>query len=301
VPGPTFLVAGAARSATTAVVEVLRAQANVFITQPKEPHYFAFAGHKVDFRGPGDNETMNRVSVTDTRRYLSLYDNSTNQHVARGEGSVSTLYYYSHSIGEIRKMNPQMKIVLLLREPIARAYSSFQYLRARGYEPIVDFAEALRQEPQRKAANWHHLWHYTSMSHYGPQVSALMAAFGHEQVRVWLYEDLVADPSIVLSSIVEFVGGSGGASLSRIQKVNVSGEVRLPRLHAMQLWLARQPTLRALVKRVVPFGTRERIRTAGLRATSIPEVCRAELSAAFKDDVMELRSLLGRSLAEWAD
>ena len=43
-PTPTFLVVGTARAGTTAVVEGLRTHPQVFVTQPKEPHYFAFHG-----------------------------------------------------------------------------------------------------------------------------------------------------------------------------------------------------------------------------------------------------------------
>ena len=40
-PRPTFLVVGAARSGTTGLVEGLRSHPRVFVTDPKEPHYFA--------------------------------------------------------------------------------------------------------------------------------------------------------------------------------------------------------------------------------------------------------------------
>ena len=75
-PTPTFLVVGTARAGTTAVVEGLRTHPDVFITHPKEPHYFAFHGTVPDFQGPGDDESINRIAITDRDRYLALYNNT---------------------------------------------------------------------------------------------------------------------------------------------------------------------------------------------------------------------------------
>ena len=70
---PNFLVIGAGRSGTTALVEGLRSHPKVFVTEPKEPHYFALHGRQPDFAGPGDAHTINRVAVTDRQAYLDLY------------------------------------------------------------------------------------------------------------------------------------------------------------------------------------------------------------------------------------
>src|SRR5918996_796747 len=142
---PNFLVVGAARSGTTGLVEGLRSHPRVFVTDPKEPHYFALHDQTANFAGPGD-------------------------------GSVSTLYYHERALPEVVAMNPDMRLVALLREPIARAYSSHQYMRARGFEPYEDFLQAVDEEPRRKADDYHHLWHYTSMSFYADAVAALQKA-----------------------------------------------------------------------------------------------------------------------------
>ncbi len=75
-------------------------------------------------------------------------------------------------------MNPDMRLVVMLREPVARAHSSFQYMRARGFEPLEDFLEAVAPSTQRKRDNWHHLWHYTRMSLYADAIEAMIDAVG---------------------------------------------------------------------------------------------------------------------------
>jgi hypothetical protein len=297
---PTFAVVGAARSGTTAVIEALRGRPDVFVTNPKEPHFYAFAGTDVAFRGPGDGDTINRVAVTDRQRFLGLFDAASDQHVARGDGSVSTLYYYEHSIEAVRSTNPQMRIVVILRDPVERAYSSFQYLRSRGYEPLSDFSDALAAEQSRRKEGWHHLWHYAAMSQYAAQVEAFLDAFGRDQVGVWLYEDFASDPGAVLGSIFQFVGSTAPLDVADVHRVNVSGVPHSPMLHRAQLAAARQPLLRATVKRLVPFAVRERIRTAQLKPTSVPPDARAMLAERLGSDVADLASMLRQPLDAWA-
>ena len=106
----------------------------MFVTQPKEPHYFALHGTTPAFTAPGDDATINRVAVTDRHAYLALFPPE-HDFIAYGDGSVSTLYYHERAIPEILATCPDVRVVVMLREPVARAYSAFQYLAARGFEP----------------------------------------------------------------------------------------------------------------------------------------------------------------------
>ena len=99
----------------------------MFVTTPKEPDYFAYPGQRLSFRGPGDDLAVNHPSVTDRADYLALYPHNPGPE-ALGEGSVSTLYHYERSIPEIRQVAPDARIVVLLREPVERAHSAFDYL-----------------------------------------------------------------------------------------------------------------------------------------------------------------------------
>ena len=100
---PNLLIIGATRSATTALARALAAHPEVFMTEPKEPHFFAFSEKTIVFRGPGDDLMVNRVAITQPDDYLALYRTARNE-VLRGDGSVSTLYYTSHSIESIRRV-----------------------------------------------------------------------------------------------------------------------------------------------------------------------------------------------------
>lgn len=297
-PLPTFVIAGAGRAGTTVVAEGLRAHPDVFVTQPKEPHYLALGGRPAAFTGPGDDTTVNRYAVTDLDAYLALFPDD-GDYLALGEGSVSTLYYPDHSIPAIRALNPDMRIAVMLRDPVDRAYSSFQYLSVRGFEPLTDFMAAVADEPRRIAEGWHHLWHYTRMSRYADDLGRFLDAFA-DQVGVWFYDDLEASAVDTIADIQRFIGVDPAKAPPRteVQRVNASGKPRVPALQAVMQWGGRHARLRAAVKRVVPFEVRERIRSANLRQNPTATAVRAALRPQFDDDLRRVEELLGRPVPE---
>lgn len=296
---PNFLVAGAARCGTTGLVEGLRAHPQVFVTQPKEPHYFALHARGADFQGPGDAGTINRVAVTDRADYLALYPQE-HRYTALGDGSVSTLYYFEDSLPEIVRLNPQMRLVILLRDPVERAYSSHQYMRARGFEPHEDFLTAVMDEPGRRTENWHHIWHYTQMSMYADSIAAVQASLPPEQIGIWFYEDLNRDYDKTMQQVLQFLGVPPvDGEPETIPRVNISGQPRFARLHSALWWATRQDLLRRAVKRSTSYRFRERIRRSTLQRGGVPEEAREILAPRFTEDLRRLRALLPGDAPTW--
>ncbi len=295
---PNFVVAGAARSGTTALTEALRSHPDVFVTTPKEPHYLALAGRNLDFAGPGDEVMVNREAITSTDVYLDLYP-QVHQYLALGEGSVSTLYYYDRSIPRLLSMSPDVRVVLLLRDPVARAHSSFQFLRAQGYEPLDDFLAAVEDEPRRVREDWHHLWHYVRMSYYADSVEFVTKALGRDQVGIWFYDELVSDPAGTLDEVLRFLG-TDPAKLppGALWETNVSGTPKSRHLQSLYWWARRQELLRRTV-RLAPFKLRQRLRNANLQPTPLPPEARRELGELFADDLSRLPEIIGRPLPHW--
>lgn len=290
---PNFLVVGAARSGTTGLVEGLRTHPTVFITEPKEPHFFALHGRTVNFQGPGDATTINRVAVTDTDSYLALYPQDGHFSLL-GDGSVSSLYYHEVAIPAIRAMNPQMRIVIMLREPVDRAYSSYQYMRARGFEPEESFLDAVAAEEDRRNADWHHLWHYLAMGRYASSVSAFRSAFGREQVGVWYYDDLQSDYEKTVTEVLRFLAAPEAPGEAKgVPRVNISGTPRSKALHQV-IWAAtRNDVVRRSVKQLTSFRMREFVRRAILRSVGVDAATRAQLEPEFSDDLRALAEVVG--------
>jgi hypothetical protein len=290
---PDFMVAGTARSGTTALIDALRAHPGVFTTIPKEPHYLGLGGSSTRFTGPGDAATINRAIVRDEADYLRLFDGAAPDQI-RGEGSSSTLYMHEVAIPRIRRLNPEAKIVIMLREPVARAYSAYQYLSARGFE-TEQFDTALAAEDERVASGWHHLWHYRRMGQYTESVEAYFDAFGREQVGVWFYDELSDDATGVVRQVLSHLGVEADHWQAEAPRtLNVSGEARSRVAQRGIQVLTRRPRVKAAIKSVVPFHAREWVRRANLRPNGVPDGSGTELRKASAQEGRRLEILLER-------
>ncbi len=298
---PNFLVVGAARSGTTGLVEGLRSHPRVFVTDPKEPHFFALHETGAHFTAPGDQHTINRVAVTERQAYLDLYP-QVHDYLALGDASVSTLYYAETAVPAVLEMNPEMKLVVMLREPVARAFSSHQYMRARGLEPVEDFLDAVALEEERKRAGWHHIWHYTAMSHYSDSLRVLYSAFPREQVGVWFYDDLSSDYEATVSQILRFLEVPHiEGEASGIPRVNVSGQPKYAALHKAISVATANDRLRSFVKSRTSYRLRERVRRAALRSDPLPAEAQHKLGPQFQTDLVKLRELIDGPVPRWLE
>ena len=189
---PNFFLIGAGRSGTTFLADLLGQHPDVFLTDPKEPHFLALADTMPDFKGPGDDVTVNRLSVTRPMDYRALYE--TARETARGDASVSTLYYAERSLANLEKYFPSARVVAVFREPVERAYSAYSYLRVRGFEKAPSFQEAVAQELRGERRRWQHLWQYIDMGRYGSQLRPFIETLGPDRVHVTFYDWLSRDP-----------------------------------------------------------------------------------------------------------
>ena len=201
---PNFFVLGAAKSGTTALYDYLRQHPDIYMSPRKETNFFALMGRRPDYRGPGDAETINALSISMKADYLAQFADVTAE---RAVGEASPLYLYDPAVpARIRHCLPHAKLVVILRQPADRAFSAFLHTRRDGREPVDDFERALALEDARVAAGWEHLWHYWRMGLYGAQVRRYRQLFPADQLHVVLYDEFCANPEGVLASIFRFLG-----------------------------------------------------------------------------------------------
>jgi hypothetical protein len=296
--GPNFLIIGAARSGTTALYEYLDEHPQVYMTTPKEPHFLAFEGVGAAFVGPGDDVNLNRYVPRDLDAYLAMYRKGRGA-IARGEGSVSYLYY-PRAPERIKHHFPDAKIVCLLRNPADRAYSAYMYMRSRILEQIEDFREALDAEEGRIRANWHHLWHYRRMGFYGEQLERYYELFPREQIRVYIFEDFRANQAALLKDCSEFLGIDPEFSMSREPSPNVSG---VPADGAWSRLVLGDSRIKDALRPYVPAGLKRgvwrKIARANIKPQKVDPKIRAELLDGYRADILKLQDTLGRDLGVW--
>src|SRR5687767_12353755 len=134
-----MFIIGAPKSGTTSLFEYLKAHPQVFMSQVKEPNYFA-----PDLADEGDNMLRHPV---DEARYLDLFAGA-GAALRRGEGSVR--YIYSRAAPQlIHAVAPDPRIVVMLRNPVDMAHSLYRHMVAAGVEDLPTFEQALDAEDDR--------------------------------------------------------------------------------------------------------------------------------------------------------
>lgn len=300
-PGPSFLVIGAGRSGTTLLCHQLSRHPEIRITDPKEPHFLAFPGQALDFRGPGDDVTINRRAVTDPGRWRALFDERGEAGGRRvwGEGSVSTLYYAERSVATIQHHCPDVRLIAVLRDPVERAWSAHQYLAGRGYE-TEPFDRALDEEDGRRSSGWHHLWHYVAMGRYAQQLQPFVDTFGPDRVLVLDYAQLANEPRSAIGTCHAFLGVAAMRIEDQLPLINASTVPRSQVVAAGMRRLTANDRARNVVRGLLPLSVRERLRRiTSSPPASLPEACRARLDETFHEERRQLRELLGADAPGW--
>jgi hypothetical protein len=120
---PNFLIIGAAKSGTTSLHHYLKQHPQVYMSQIKEPSFFAFEGTKPAIPGPWKRWAAHNF-ITDIQAYRSLFQGVSDE-VAIGEAS--TIYLVHPTAPQrIRHYVPDAKLIAILRDPAERAYSNYR-------------------------------------------------------------------------------------------------------------------------------------------------------------------------------
>ena len=206
---PQLLIAGGQRCGTTSMYKALVQQPTIF--RPvwrKGVHYFDVAfEHDLDWY----------------RAHFPLQaqlDWSSRRNKTRALCFESSPYYLFHPLaGErIAASLPEVKLLVLVRDPVERAYSAHAHELARGFEHL-SFEEALDAEPARLAGEVERLRTdpaYESVAHrhqayrqrgeYAPQLTRLAGLLGRERLKVVDSHRFFETPQEVYTEILDWLG-----------------------------------------------------------------------------------------------
>jgi hypothetical protein len=299
---PNFLVLGTARSGTTSLYNYLSQHPAIYMSPIKEPNFFAFTGESTAGRGAGFQKMFDGA-VTDPAEYRALFEDVTTE-TRYGEASTKYLYL-PRTVGTIRRYVPDAKMVVVLRDPVDRAYSHFLLTLKDGKEPLADFGKALEAEPQRIREDWDTSHHYANRGYYARQLRRFFDVFPREQFRIYLYDDLKRDPASLMRDLFRFLEVDENFPVDTRTAHHSSRMVRTPKSEFWATAMVKPSRTRTFLKRMLPAPLREPVsRRLHQRATFqpplLPEV-RARLIAGYREDILQLQELLGRDLSAWLE
>jgi hypothetical protein len=188
-----FVIGGTQKGGTSALDAFLRQHPQICMpADMKEVHFF-------------DREEMFRGSKPDYDKYHAHFRPG-KQHAIIGEASPIYMYWNSAPY-RIWSYNPDMKWIVILRNPVERAYSAWNMERKRGLEQL-SFADAIAQEAVRcryALPLQHRVYSYLDRGFYAGQLRRLLNIFGSDKCLVLLNEDLQTDQTATLKRIFRFL------------------------------------------------------------------------------------------------
>ena len=297
---PNFLIIGSQKAGTTAIYRSLKQHPEIFMSEKKEPGFFAFEGERLEFRSPtGKPVHMNIYGVTDLEAYRQLFSKVTDQ---KAIGEASVVYLISEKAPQrIRHYIPDAKLIAILRHPVELAHACFIMHRRDGLEPLSDFAAAL-EDQERRIRNNYFGGIYLQEGFYHRHLRRYFDLFNEDQIRIYLYDDFKADALAVLSDMFRFLGVDDGYVPDMSIRENVSG---LPRNRLLYgLLTERRNPIVPYLKPYLPQAVRRFL--IGLKhrnlekPTLAPELSK-QLIEVFREDIGKLQTLIDRDLSKWLE
>jgi hypothetical protein len=187
-----FIVGGVQKAGTTALHDFLAQHPHVALLRDQALHFF---DKEENFKGEPD--------------YRILHGNFDAGWRRRVAGEVTADYlYYPHALERIARYDPQMKLIVSLRNPTERAFSQWNMRRDKGQEPL-EFLDAMKRDQEIGIWKGPRGNAYLARSLYSPQLERVFELFPREQVLILKYEEFGRDPSPTLNRMFDFIGVRG--------------------------------------------------------------------------------------------
>ena len=291
---PNLFIVGAAKSGTTSLHNYLNQHPDVFMCTPKEPHFLINNEIGKD-RIP--------IGICSENEYLDLFLEGRGKKY-RGESSVMYLMFPEIVIPKInQQFGEECKIIIMLRDPIERAYSGFQHVRRYNIkEDCSDFKSAwnISEERYFSKSDMTPSSRYKELGLYYKQVKSYLDEV--KNVHIIIYEDYKNNFKNEMIKVFDFLG---------INKINIDSDKR----HMVGGWqwedekmkriMMTENPIRSVLKFLIPFkGIRKNIRTRiQNRNTSevaiISDKDKVVLKEFYKEDIKKLSELINRDLNYW--
>lgn len=288
--GLRFLGIGAEKAGTTWIADCLREHPEVCLPETKEifffndvdPHFLAIRNYRYE-------------------RGLSWYKRQFNGCKDKIAGEISPTYLYSKTAAiRIKKDFPDIKLIVVLRNPVKRAFSQYIHDKRLGVIKDISFGEAVRMYTN-----------YVEKGLYYKHIKTYLALFNKTRILILFAEDLKKEPKISLNKIYEFLNLKDAkfAPKRLYKKSNVAGKAKFPVINYFMMqtdYFLRTNKLGSVLKILDSFGIREfakKIRDINSeKLKKYPKIEKGTekyLKEAFIEDIEKLEKLLNKRLSEW--
>jgi len=189
---PDFLIIGAQKGGTSSLFYYLKFHPEIIRPIKKEIHFYNIHYQK------------------GLKWYQAHFPLKSESHIT-GEASPDYIFH-PLSAQRIKALNPEMKIIVLLRNPIQRAYSAFQMNKRMGIDPRDNFEEAVQYELENDKGVEQiydydkHNFFYLARGKYAKQLAVWKEHFSDNQFHIIQSDVFFKDSKEELQKVYKFLG-----------------------------------------------------------------------------------------------
>jgi len=297
---------GAMKSGTTTLATLLARHPNIYMSRPKEPMFFSrddIWSHTHFFaQRPTEWQSFDweRDHVRLTEEYLQLFENAQEGQLC---GEASTQYLAARRTAErIVRLNPEAKIIIMIRNPVDRAYSEYWHA-VRTHRAIYSFEKQMQWEPASVL--------YRGM--YKDQIANYFDVFPRKQVYVCVFEKFIKAMQEEVNNLCHYIGAQESIDISKNYDTR-KNEAKTPssvRLHLLLNSITRmigsdiiydtigRSSKNGVLQRIINMIARKNLR--GSQYPPMRDDTRRHLEILYRRENDGLSDLIGTDLAEhWA-
>lgn len=237
---PDVFILGFTKCATTSLYNQLMQHPDVAKTKRKEPHYHFAKVMGTQFSGVADNDTVSQMFITDEKHYENLYT----PNKVSIDGSAMSIEHPEVLKG-IHAQYPDAKHIIMLRNPIERAFSAYAHL-VRDARESMSFREAIEQELQGERDTCLPIWRNVQSSRFVEATQFARTLLG-DNLMVINYHDYARENQRVMDEVASFIGLS---NMTWTQ--NFSNRSGVPHSKTLQKVLMRESMAKTLFVNLFP-------------------------------------------------
>jgi hypothetical protein len=309
---PNFFIVGAAKSGTTTLYHYLSQHPDIYMSPVKETNYFSTDIYPDEFKDEYKKTMRSSVNldglmsqhngnfvhiayIREWENYLKLF---TGIEQEKASGEASTSYLYSKEAAKnIKSTFPHAKIIMILRNPLQRAFSHYLMDYALGLTKS-SFLDVLTKKARVNKPGWGISGLYIELSLYYSQAKRYFDNFQKENIKVYILEEFTDDFSLLLKDIFYFLNVDDGFRPEKIMKCNTKIAPKFKRLN----FILARTGIKRHISTFTPQTVKEFFKSLYYSQINIPVLTSEEkgiLRDLFRDDIMKLSELLKKDLSYW--
>lgn len=300
-PNINLFIVGAAKSGTTSLYNYLQQHPDVFLPRVKEPHFYSeVESHNPEaYLNPEKGQFYHDKVIKEKEIYFSLYRESKSQKIL---ADASPSYLFDELAPERIFINhPNSKIVILLRDPVQRAFSHYLMDIRHGHQVEEDFLKAIKKDLNALPKKWGVAHLYIELGFYFQQTKRYIDFFGKENVKIILYDDFVQKTEEVLIDLCDFID-INKEYISRINYRRIYNEYATYS-SSLSKYILKYKNRFNIFKTILPSSLinylKERVIFKKKEKPRLLEEEKSYLYNIYKKDIEMTEKLINRDLGSW--